>query len=154
MISAFLLIAADTVAADVPPDQTIVVTGDRSGEGVPANQIGGSVTVIDSEAIERRQVRDLSDVLRDVPGIAVASTPGLSQIRLRGSEANHVLVLVDGIEVSDPFFGEFDFSSLQADEASKVEVLRGQQSAIYGSDAIGGVVQYITASGREAPGVS
>ena len=154
MISAFLLIIADTVAADVPPNQTIVVTGDRSGQGVPAGQIGGSVTVIDSEAIERRQVRDVSDVLRDVPGVAVASTPGLSQIRLRGAEANHVLVLVDGIEVSDPFFGEFDFSSLQADEASKVEVLRGQQSAIYGSDAIGGVVQYITASGRVAPGVS
>jgi vitamin B12 transporter len=155
MISAFFLISAEAVSADPSTKhETIVVTGDRSGQGVPANQIGGSVTVIDSEAIEHRQVRDLSEVLRDVPGVAVAGTPGLSQIRLRGTEGNHVLVLIDGIEVSDPFFGEFDFSSLQADQASKVEVLRGQQSAIYGSDAIGGVVQYITASGRDAPGLS
>jgi vitamin B12 transporter len=154
MISAFLLIAADAVAAGARPEDDIVVTGDRSGQGLPANQIGGSVTVIDNEAIERRQVRDVVDVLRDVPGVAVAGTSGLSQIRLRGTEGNHVLVLIDGIEVSDPFFGEFDFSNLQADEASKVEVLRGQQSAVYGSDAIGGVVQYITASGRESPGIS
>ncbi|NCP11044.1 MAG: TonB-dependent receptor, partial [Sphingomonadales bacterium] len=91
---------------------------------------------------------------RDVPGVAVSALPGQTQIRLRGSEANHVLVLVDGIEVSDPFAGEFDLSGLFADPAARVEVLRGQQSALYGSDAIGGVVQYITASGREAPGIA
>jgi vitamin B12 transporter len=155
MFSLLLVLAADSGAAEAAERNTeIVVTGDRSGEGLPANQIGGSVTIIDAEAIERRQVRDVSDVLRDVPGAAVAGTPGLSQVRLRGTEANHVLVLVDGIEVSDPFFGEFDFSSLLADEASRIEVLRGQQSAIYGSDAIGGVIQYITLSGRESPGTA
>jgi vitamin B12 transporter len=155
MFSLFLMLAAESASADAAERNTeIVVTGDRSGEGLPANQIGGSVTIIDPELIENRQVRDVSEVLRDVPGVAVAGTPGLSQIRLRGSEANHVLVLVDGIEVSDPFFGEFDFSSLLADQASRIEVLRGQQSAIYGSDAIGGVVQYITLSGRESPGTA
>ncbi|MEJ3828473.1 TonB-dependent receptor plug domain-containing protein, partial [Campylobacter jejuni] len=63
-------------------------------------------------------------------------------------------VLIDGIEVSDPYAGEFDFGTLIADDVARVEVLRGQQSSIYGSDAIGGVIHYITLTGREAPGVS
>jgi vitamin B12 transporter len=102
--------------------------------------------------LEQRQARDIADVLRDVPGVAVAGVAGQTQIRLRGSEANHVLVLVDGIEVSDPFAGEFDIGTLQAEVGARVEVLRGAQSAIYGSDAIGGVVAYEGASGRSAPG--
>jgi vitamin B12 transporter len=139
-------------AETASPD--IIVTGTRSGEGVRADLVGGSVTVLDPVAIERRQPREISDILRDVPGVAVSRVPGQTQVRLRGSEGNHTLVLIDGIEVSDPFTGEFDFGSLIADEGSKVEVLRGQQSAIYGSDAIGGVIHYITLTGREAPGVS
>ena len=79
---------------------------------------------------------------------------GITQVRIRGTESNHVLVLIDGIKVSDPYNGEYDFGTLIADEAAKIEVLRGQQSALYGSDAIGGVIQYITLTGREAPGVS
>ncbi len=71
---------------------------------------------------------------------------------MRGAEANHTLVLIDGMEASDPYFGEFDFATLIADDIARVEVLRGQQSALYGSDAIGGVINYITLSGSEAPG--
>lgn len=135
-------------------DETIIVTGTRSAEPLPADRIGGSITVLDETALKRRQVRYISDVLRDVPGIAVGRVPGQTQIRIRGAEANHTLVLIDGIEVSDPFVGEFDFGGLIADDAARVEVLRGQQSAIYGSDAIGGVIHYITPTGREAPGIS
>ena len=134
--------------------ETVVVTGTRSADPTPADRIGGSVTLLDREALERRQTRAVSDILRDVPGVAVGRVPGQTQVRLRGAEANQTLVLVDGIEVSDPFAGEFDFGTLPADEAARIEVLRGQQSAIYGSDAIGGVIQYITATGREVPGVS
>jgi vitamin B12 transporter len=72
---------------------------------------------------------------------------------MRGAEANHTLVLIDGIKASDPFYGEFDFATLIADDVAKIEVLRGEQSALYGSDAIGGVIQYITATGAEAPGL-
>ena len=108
--------------------------------------------MLDPDALELRQTRAVSDVLRDVPGVAVSRVAGQTQVRLRGTEANHVLVLIDGIEVSDPFTGEFDFGTLAADEAGRVEVLRGQQSAVYGSDAIGGVIQYITPTGRETPG--
>ncbi len=101
-----------------------------------------STTIINRRQIADRQVRDIGDVLRDVPGIAVGSIAGQTQIRLRGTEANHVLVLVDGIEVSDPGSGEYDIGTLQAEIGSWVEVLRGPQSALYGNDAIGGVVAY------------
>ncbi|MCW1428701.1 TonB-dependent receptor plug domain-containing protein [Novosphingobium sp. JCM 18896] len=133
--------------------ETIVVTASRSNEGIAADRLGASVTVLDAQAIEQRQTRVVSDVLRDVPGVAVSrAIGGLTQIRLRGSEANHALVLIDGIEASDPFNGEFDFNGLIADQDVRIEVLRGQQSSLYGSDAIGGVVHYLTLSGAEAPG--
>lgn len=135
----------------------VVVTASRSGAGTEIRNLPASVTLLDAEALDRRQTRVVSDVLRDVPGLAVNRSGGpgsLTQVRVRGSEANHVLVLIDGIEASDPFQGEFDFGTLIADEAAKIEVLRGQQSSLYGSDAIGGVIQYITLTGREAPGVS
>ena len=135
----------------------IVVTASRSGEGIALTDLPASATVIDPEDLQFRQTRIVSDVLRDVPGLAVSRTGaigGQTQVRVRGSEGNHVLVLIDGIEVADPFQGEYDFGTLIADEAARVEVLRGQQSSLYGSDAIGGVIQYITLTGREAPGFS
>jgi len=135
----------------------IVVTASRSGDGTEVKNLPASVTLISNEDMQERQTRIVSDVLRDVPGVAVSRTGaigGLTQIRIRGSEGNHVLVLIDGIKASDPYYGEYDFGTLIADEAAKVEVLRGQQSSLYGSDAIGGVIQYITLTGREAPGFS
>ncbi len=148
-------------AVDEPPPPndtglgTVVVTASRSGDAVPERMIGASITVVDAEAIEERETRIAADVLRDVPGIAVnraGAIGGFTQIRMRGTEGNQVLVLIDGIKASDPYLGEFDFGTLIADDAVRIEVLRGQQSALYGSDAIGGVIQYITLTGAEAPG--
>lgn len=165
-ISLIALAAATTPAfAQSNPDEpttdnqgdTIVVTASRSGEGVRVDQLGASATVIDAQTIENRQTRIVSDVLRDVPGLAVSrlgAIGGQTQIRIRGTEGNHVLTLIDGIEVSDPFNGEFDFGTLVASPEARIEVLRGQQSSLYGSDAIGGVIQYITLTGAEAPGYS
>ncbi len=130
----------------------ILVSATRSGDRIAPEEYTGSVTVISADDLDNRQTRDIADVLRDVPGVAVAGVAGQTQIRLRGSEGNHVLVLVDGIEVSDPFAGEFDIGTLQAEVGARVEVLRGPQSALYGSDAIGGVVAYESASGRGRPG--
>jgi len=130
----------------------ILVNASRTRVAIYSENHTGSATVIEARMLEQRQARDVADVLRDVPGIAVAGVAGQTQIRLRGSEANHVLVLVDGIEVSDPFAGEFDIGTLQAEVGARVEVLRGAQSALYGSDAIGGVVAYESASGRSVPG--
>jgi len=164
-VSLLALVAASPALAQSDPSlptrdaagDPIVVTGSRSGEGTRLADLPASVTLLDAEALQSRQTRIVSDVLRDVPGLAVSRTGavgGQTQIRVRGSEANHVLVLIDGIEVADPFQGEFDFGTLIADEAARIEVLRGQQSSLYGSDAIGGVIQYITLTGREAPGFS
>ena len=163
--SGLSLLAASPALAQtgVPPApspdntvQSIVVTASRSGDALSADLLGASATVITAPELEDRQTRVVSDVLRDVPGVAVNRTGavgGLTQVRLRGSEANQTLVLVDGIKVSDPYTGEFDFGTLLADEDARIEVLRGQQSSLYGSDAIGGVIQYFTLTGAEAPGV-
>ncbi|WP_250645324.1 TonB-dependent receptor plug domain-containing protein [Porphyrobacter sp. HT-58-2] len=133
------------------PGKDILVAASRDAAFLREDYTG-SALVITPEQLENRQTRDIADILRDVPGVAVAGVAGQTQIRLRGSEANHVLVLVDGIEVSDPFAGEFDVGTLQAEPGARVEVLRGQQSALYGPDAIGGVIAYESASGRGRPG--
>lgn len=135
----------------IPPE--ILVSASRDGS-LERENFTGSALVITADQLEARQTRDIADVLRDVPGVAVAGVAGQTQIRLRGSEANHVLVLVDGIEVSDPFAGEFDVGTLQAEVGARIEVLRGPQSALYGPDAIGGVVAYDSASGRSLPGIA
>lgn len=143
-------------ATDAAGD-AIVVTASRSGDAIPADLLGSSVNVLDAADLVDRGTRIVSDVLRDVPGVAVSRTGaigGLTQVRLRGAEADQTLVLIDGIEASDPYSGEFDFGTLIADPEARIEVLRGQQSALYGSDAIGGVISYTTLTGREAPGVT
>lgn len=132
----------------------IVVSANRDGRPLYADGFTGSVTVLTEDQIEQRQIRNIEDALRDVPGVAVSSVAGQTQIRLRGTEANHVLVLVDGIEVSDPGSGEYDIGTLQAEIGSRLEVLRGPQSALYGNDAIAGVIGYQSASGRDLAGFS
>jgi len=141
------------VFADLRVPAEILVSASRDDD-LLLKQYTGSALVITAEQLEQRQTRDIADILRDVPGVAVAGIAGQTQIRLRGSEANHVLVLVDGIEVSDPYAGEFDIGTLQAEPGARVEVLRGAQSALYGPDAIGGVVAYESASGRSQPGIA
>lgn len=152
---AALLISQPAFAADGAAVDEVIVTGTRAADGVDADRIGSSVTVITAREMQDRQVRIVSDVLRDAPGFAVSRTGGVggqTQVRVRGAEANHVLTLIDGIEASDPFFGEFDYATLLGDEVARVEILRGAQSALYGSDAIAGVINYITPTAREAPG--
>ena len=135
-------LAADTVQR-LPE---VVVSASRVP--LPADEIGSAVTVITGAQLERRQVRVVSDALRDVPGVAVSRTgpAGAStQLRIRGAEGNQTLVLIDGIEVNNPAGGsEFDFANLLNAEIDRIEVLRGPQSALYGSDAIGGVVNIVT----------
>lgn len=127
----------------------VVVTASRVA--TPAEQVGSSVTVITEEQLKNRQVRIVSDVLREVPGVAVSRTGpvgNFTQARIRGAEGNQTLVLIDGIEVNDPAGGsEFNFAHLLATEIERIEVLRGPQSALWGSDAIGGVINIVTKKG-------
>ncbi|MTI44270.1 vitamin B12 transporter [Roseibium hamelinense] len=128
--------------------EEIVVTAGRNP--VVAEKVGRASTVVTSHELETSQVRYVADALRRVPGVAVSrsgSVGGFTQIRIRGSEANHVLVLIDGVEVAGTSSGEFDFGTLQVADIDRIEVIRGPQSALYGSNAAAGVIQIITKGG-------
>jgi vitamin B12 transporter len=113
---------------------------------------GTAATVVTSEQLRDQQVRSPVEALRGLPGVTVGRTGGFggfSQVRIRGAEGNQTLVLVDGVEINNPADGEFDFSNLVGgEEIERIEVLRGPQSGLYGSGAIGGVVNIVTKSGR------
>lgn len=131
-------------------DDAIVTVGQIIGNA-NSRKITSPVDIIDRHEIANRNQTFISDLLRTVPGAAVSrSGPsgGLTQVRLRGSEANHTVILIDGIEVANPTAGEFDFAGLRAEDIVKIEILRGEQSALYGSDAIGGVINIETKAGR------
>jgi vitamin B12 transporter len=122
----------------------------------PEDQLGTSVTVITGDQIEQKQQRTLPEVLRDVPGLNVVqngSPGGFASVFMRGANANQTKVLIDGVDVSDPSAanGEVDFSQFLASDIDRVEVLRGPQSGLYGSDAIGGVINVITKAGKGPP---
>lgn len=129
----------------------IVVSASRIA--LPAEHVGSSVTVLTSEELERRGQAFVSDVLRTVPGLAVNRTGAagaLTAVRIRGTESDHVLVVIDGIEVNDQSAGSsYDFARLMTDDIERIEVVRGPQSALFGSDAIGGVINITTKRGRD-----
>ena len=116
-------------------------------EPISVSDIATSITVISREQIEERQVRYLADLLRDVPGFAVSQSGGpgaQTQIRIRGAEGNHVLVLMDGIRANDPASGdEFNFQYQSTANIERIEIVRGPQSAIWGTDALAGVINII-----------
>jgi vitamin B12 transporter len=120
----------------------IVVTASRAGE--EADQTPASVTLIDADRIDRLGSPAVSDLLRLVPSASVSSSGpagSLTDVRIRGAEANHTLLFVEGIRANDPAAGNIPrFELLGADIASRVEIVRGPQSALWGSEAIGGVV--------------
>ncbi|MFA5902085.1 MAG: TonB-dependent receptor plug domain-containing protein, partial [Hyphomicrobium sp.] len=122
-----------------------------SDDGLPLEQIGASVSVVTRKDIEERQIRYVADALRSLPGVEVSTsgTQGnLTQVRLRGAEANQTLVIIDGIEANNPTDGEFDFSNLDATDIERIEVIRGPMSGVYGSSAVGGVINIVTRGGR------
>ncbi|MFQ6082511.1 MAG: TonB-dependent receptor plug domain-containing protein [Candidatus Aminicenantia bacterium] len=128
----------------------IVVTADRIEE--PAEQVSASFTIITSKDIKARQAETLSDILPSIPGFARAQigSPGhLSSLFIRGAESDHNLVLLNGIPINDPASSYFDFSNLSLDDIEKIEIIRGPQSTLYGSNAIGGVINLITKKGSE-----
>lgn len=142
--------AAFSMSAQAQLNDEIVTVGTIIGSSNAVN-LTSPVTVISETEIKNRNQTYIGDLLRAVPGISVnRSGPGgaLTQIRMRGTEASHVLVLIDGVEVANPAAGEFDFSGIRATDIVSVEVLRGEQSALYGSDAVGGVINIITNSGK------
>lgn len=138
-------------AEDQPSD--IVVTA--TGIAQPRDEVGHSITVIDRETIERRQTVSIAELIATTPGATYTRTGGagaLTALRIRGGEDRHTLTLIDGVRINDPSStgGAFDFGNLLALTVDKVEVLRGANSVPWGSQAIGGVVNVVTAAPTDA----
>ena len=115
---------------------------------IAASRSANAITVIDSEQLKNRAALSVSDLLRDVPGLAVSRSGvqgSATQIRVRGAEANHLLVLIDGVEANDPSQSdELNWGTLSAADIERIEVIRGPQSSLRGSDAMAGVVNIVT----------
>jgi vitamin B12 transporter len=143
--------AADTGPAEAGADDAIVVTASRVT--TEAREIGSAVTVIASQDLARNQITFLKDALQDIPGVMVnTDRPGaLSNVSIRGSANKDVLWLIDGIELGDPSSTttQFQPTHLTSRDVARIEVLRGNQSSLYGSDAVGGVINVITQRATE-----
>ena len=154
-----ILIASETntipVPAAVPETNTlpeITITATRIA--TPQEKSPTSTTVITREEIEQSQQHMVVDVLHAQPGVAVAASgqPGtVTGVFLRGANNNQTLVLVDGIRVNSPFNNQYDFSQLPVDNVERIEILRGPQSTLYGSEAAGGVINIVTKRGTCLP---
>ena len=124
-----------------------------TGIVTPTNQVASSVTAITAQDIATQQYRTLPDTLNTVPGLNVVQSGGpggQTSVFIRGTNSNHTKVLIDGIDVGDPTTpnGALDLAHLLTSDMAQVEVLRGPQSGLYGSDAIGGVISIITQKGE------
>jgi len=130
--------------------QEILVTASRIEE--PAEETTSSVTVITSDDIKRSGAKDITDVLRTVPEMNLVQNGGpgkMASVILRGGDSRHVLVLVDGIRVNSPTTGSFDFSGILLDDIERIEIVKGPQSTVYGSEAMAGVINIITKKARK-----
>lgn len=124
-----------------------------TGLPTPIAATGSSVTVLTDRVLEEQQRRTVPDALQQVPGLNVVQTGGpggQTSVFIRGANSNQTKVLIDGIDATDPSNanGSFDFGQLLTDDLSRIEVLRGPQSGLYGSDAIGGVISFTTKRGE------
>jgi vitamin B12 transporter len=137
--------------AAAPVTDYVVVTASSMEETI--EQTPASVSIITAEDIERRAARDVSDVLREVPGVIPARTgsPGkATTIFLRGGSSKQTLVLWNGVEMNNPYFSGYDFGQLSTAGVERVEVVRGPFSALYGSEAVSGVVNVLTEPRQQA----
>jgi vitamin B12 transporter len=152
LFPAIVIAAFTTNPAVAEPSSldTVVVTATRIP--TPESQVASSITVVTADDIAAMQTQTLPDLLKVVPGlnvVQVGGPGGQTSVFMRGTNPNHVKVFVDGIDMSDPssFNTAFDFGQFLTQDISRVEVLRGPQSGLYGSDAIGGVINVITKAG-------
>jgi vitamin B12 transporter len=129
----------------LPP---VVVTATRIEQ--PVSEIGTTVSVVDQSQIQSQQLQSIDNVLRQVPGVTVtqSGSPGtVAEVLIRGASPSQTLIMLDGVEVNTGATGGADISNLTTDNLDRVEVLRGAGGALYGSQAIGGVVNMITQEG-------
>ena len=126
--------------------EDIIITA--SLEPISIRRSANSVTVINEKDLRLSATVNVIDILRGIPGFAVSQSGvqgSQAQIRVRGAEANHLLVLIDGVEANNPAQSDqLNWGTLAASDISRIEVIRGPQSAMFGSDAMSGVINIIT----------
>ncbi|MDB5702598.1 MAG: TonB-dependent receptor [Sphingomonadales bacterium] len=143
-----LLLSTTAYAEEASDAETVIVTATRLP--TPVDQVPASITVIDKAAIDRAQDIGVSDLLLRTPGVTLSRNGGYgtaTSLRIRGAETDQTVVVIDGVKLNDPSSagGGYNFANLLVGDASRIEILRGPQSILWGSQAIGGVVNIVTA---------
>ncbi|GGE47748.1 TonB-dependent receptor [Agaricicola taiwanensis] len=148
------LIASTASAQEVELPEIVIYANQVPLE---ASKVGSAVTVVTEQQIRERGQTTLTEVLRSLPGIALSQPGGRgsnTQVRLRGAEGNHVLVLIDGVQANSLADAEFNFADILTEDVERIEVIRGPQSGLYGAAAHAGVISIVTKSGRGQKGTS
>ncbi len=156
---AFALVAAIALAASsargqspAPVSENVVVSASIAPED--ESTVSASVTVIPREQIEKSGKTDVLELLREVPGVDVVQSGGagtIASVFIRGTDSSQTLVIIDGVRVNSPYDAGYDFSSLSTQNIERIEVVRGPFSALYGADAVGGVVSILTRAASAEP---
>ncbi len=158
LIFFLIFFPTSSLAAEPQQEQTltpVVVTATRFE--TPQEEVTTSISVITAEDIRSRQAETVLEVLRDVPGLDVVQTGSrgnVTSVFIRGANSNQALVLIDGVEVNSTTTGGFDFAHLTTESIERIEILRGAGGTLYGSQAVGGVINIITKRGEGAPEVT
>src|SRR3989449_2022819 len=152
-----LCISLPTFAEEPAPQvlEEVVVTATKTP--VPVSQLTSAVEVIRGEELEQKKIKTIIDALRLAQSVMVTQNGGpgtLATVGIRGASTAQTLVLVDGVILNSPTAGQFDFANLTTDNIERIEILRGAQSMLWGSDAMGGVINIITKKGAGAPTAS
>ena len=124
---------------------------------IPIKQVTSAVEIITGEQMQQRKIKTVMEALRLAQGLAVFQSGGpgtLAQVRMRGGTPQQTLVLIDGAIVNSATDGTYNFANLTTDNIDRIEILRGSQSMMWGSDAMGGVINITTKRGRETPNIS
>ncbi|MES2906582.1 MAG: TonB-dependent receptor [Pseudomonadota bacterium] len=153
IVAAIFTSALPFTATHAFADETLPVTiyANQAQEATSLGKVGSSVTVLTEDDIRKSGAQTVGDALRHVSGLSVGQSGGpgqFTQVRIRGSEANHVMLIVDGVQYNDPSGIGYDFSGLLAANVETIEIIRGPQSGIYGSGAHAGVIAITTKSGK------
>ena len=144
-IACMLIVVLDARASDISPADTIIVTATRTE--IPLDQATVPVSVITREDIELSMATDLAELLRFEAGIDIGRNGGPGQatsIFLRGTESNHTLLLIDGVRMNPGTIGGAAIQHISPEVIERVEIVKGARSALFGTDAIGGVINIIT----------